>query len=229
MKDEITREDQIIELQNKRTKHLENVQVFQGQLAELKKSKAADDEIKSKQVNDVLESLPDTSAKGLIDKVLKLKTGESAQLVENIEKLRLAAMNEQRKAGVCELEIRNLEKDIKETRRNEQAKHAADKVTELIELHKKSEAFLHDELIPAVFSCEEGWGQRLPGLGFPRTYEIIAVSFLQPGKLGSLSVQGLIESIQNLRGYGPPLIEKNKNLQSVRPLVRDTYFGYEKP
>ena len=74
------------------------------------------------------------------------------------------------------------------------------------------------------------WSARLVKLGFKPSCEIVGVSFLKPGNLGSLSIEALIERIQNLRGYGPPLLDiKDRNLQPSMQVQRDTYFGYEKP
>ena len=221
------------ELELKRQKHLENVQIFQKQLAELKQSKAKGDEVLNNQVNQVLDSLPDTSAKGMIDKVLQMKTGKSAQLVENIEKITLAAQNEQRKAGIAELELRKITNDLKELDLNENAQAAADEINKFLEKYKVLQSYFENEfksVINRANSMDLKWPARLKNLGFQPTYEVVGVSFLNPGKLGSLSIETLIERVQNLRGYGPPLLDvKDRNLQADVSLNRDTYFGYTKP
>ena len=68
------------------------------------------------------------------------------------------------------------------------------------------------------------WPARLKQLGFQPSYEIVGVSFLKPGKLGSLSIESLIERIQNLgSSYGEPLLaNKDRNVQPER----DNYNGY---
>lgn len=225
--------EEAAELEKNRQKHTKNAQVFLDQLAELNQSKAKDDEVLNQQVNNVLDSLPDTSAKGLVEKVLHMKTGKSAQLVENIEKITLAAQNEQRKAGIAELELRKVKNDIKELDLNGNAQAAGDEINTFLEKYKVLQNYFENEFKSVINQANMSnpkWPARLKNLGFSPPYEIVGVSFLKGANLGSLSIEGLIERIQNLRGYGPPLLNaKDKNLQPVRPVQRDTYFGYEKP
>jgi len=214
------------ELELKRQKHLENAKIFQKQLAELKHSKAKGDEVLNNQVNQVLDSLPDTSAKGIIDKVLQMKTGKSAQLVENIEKISLAAQNEQRKAGIAELELRKITNDLKELDLNENAQAAADEINTFLEKYMVLQDYFENEfksVINIANSSDPKWPGRLKNLGFRAAYEVTGVSFLKPGNLVSLNIESLIERIQSLRGYGEPLLaKKDRNVQPAR----ENYNGY---
>jgi len=224
--------DEAKALEVAKDKHLENAQVFQNQLAELKQSKVKGDEVLNNQVNQVLDSLPDTSAKGMIDKVLQMKTGKSAQLVENIEKISLAAQNEQRKAGIAELELRKIKNDLKELSLNENAQNAGNKIAECIVKYKEIRDYFQNDFLSEINTAnmsDPKWSSRLEKQGFPRTFDIVGQSFLKPEILGSLSLEGFIEKIMNLTSYGPPLIEKDRNIQPSRQVQRDNYFGYEKP
>jgi len=219
------------ELELKRQKHLENAQVFQNQLADLKQSKAKGDEVLNNQVNQVLDSLPDTSAKGMIDKVLQMKTGKSAQLVENIEKISLAAQNEQRKAGIAELELRKITNDLKELGLNENAQAAADEINKFLEKYKVLQNYFENEFKPVINQAnmtDPKWHSRLEKLGIPVSFAVIGGTFLKPEKLGSVTVESLIERIQNLgTSYGPALLDKKDiNLTKRAQQPRDSY-GYQ--
>jgi len=192
---------EILEFQEKKTKHLENVKVFQEQLKKMKLSKAKDDELKSRQVDGVLDDLPaKVSAKGVLEKILKMKTGESAQLVQNLEKLRIAIANEQRKATDCEIQIRQLSKELDDLRFNSQAEHFVERLNAFISNAEKLEVSLAELKQAAASNEDEQWFDRLPKLGFDKVYGEIAANFFTPAGLNRMTSHSLIESILRIGG-----------------------------
>ena len=95
----LTREERIAAYDAENKKRLANVKEFETQLTKLKLSLLVMDQEKSREVDAVLDSLPDMSAKGIIDQVMKIPMQKRTQLNENIEKLKLAIQNEKRRAG----------------------------------------------------------------------------------------------------------------------------------
>lgn len=199
---------EIQELGEKKARHLENAGVFEEQLEKMRISKAQDDEIKSKQIDGVLDDLPtDVSSKGVLEKLLKMKTGESRQLSQNMEKVQIAIANERRKAGQCEVQIRQLVKELDALRFNAQAENVAKCLDNFITGAKKLDELLQ-ALKVAAASCEEiSWHDRLPKLGYSNTYMAVASAFLNPQSLQGLTPHYLLERIENLgTSYGPALL-----------------------
>ena len=95
----LTREEQVKELQAEYNRRMSNVAEFERKLQTLRLSLLVMDREKSKQVDEVLDSLPEMSAKGVLDRVLQIPMEKRTQLNENIKKLELAIENETRRAG----------------------------------------------------------------------------------------------------------------------------------
>ncbi len=189
------------EFVDKKAKHLENAEAFKSQGDEINVSIKKARVVRSGQVDRLLEDSPGLKSKGLIDRLLKSKLGESRQLEDNFEKLELGYANEKRKAAECELQIRKLSTQLEDLKFNERAEAWAKGLDSFISAVEKTEAVLQDLKQKAAEASEDpSWNNRLPKLGFDENYMFAAANYFTPGSLNAMTSHSLIQSLQRLSG-----------------------------
>ena len=90
-----------------------------NQLNGLLKSLQVMDKLKAQEIEKTLDSLPDASPKGIVDKILQLPDEKRGQLLGNINKLKIAVTNEQRKAAEAHHAIKRIQNEIEQQEIND--------------------------------------------------------------------------------------------------------------
>jgi len=199
----------------------------QEQLAGLRKSLKELDSSQKEKLAALLEELPESSPKAIIDKVFKAATPKRTQLIENIGKLDYVLDNLGRKKSNLELEKRRINNKILEERKDEQAKSAFEKLADWLGNYSVVEQnFLElKETIQEVAIQDPHWHQRFKECGFDQVYSVIGDSHLKPEGLRELSIAGLIERVSNLGDtYGKNPLEHSQELKGLRQAGEDAHM-----
>lgn len=185
----------------KKEKSLENADAFKIQCDELDVSIEKAMAIRSEQVDRLLDDSPGLKSKGMVDRLLKSKLGESRQLEESRDKMHLGYLNSKRKAGQREVEIRKLTRDLDDLRFNGHAAAWAKGLDDFVAGVEQTERLLQNlKQLAAVASEDPGWFKRLPALGFDENYMLVGANYFTPGALNKMTSHSLIESLQRLSG-----------------------------
>jgi hypothetical protein len=208
---ELTREEQIKAFQSEYDRRMKNVEEFKRQLYKLKLSLLVMDKEKSKQVNTVLDSLPDASAKGIADKILQIPMEKRTQLNENITKMELAIENETRRAGEYAAKKKAIETAIFNERLDEHVRATVAKFEQWIGLYKGCLGFFNDELAPIIqegYNLAPDFYKRIEALGLNRSIQVSIESHFRQGE--RVYMADCLEKIMELSdSYGPALLEKD--------------------
>jgi hypothetical protein len=207
----LTREEQIEAYQKEHDRRMKNVEEFKHQLYKLKLSLLVMDKEKSKQVDTVLDSLPDTSAKGIADKILQIPMEKRTQLNENIKKMELAIENETRRAGEYAAKKKAIETAIFNERLDEKARSVVGKFERWIGSYKECLDYFNSELAPTIqegYDLAPDFYRRIELLGLDKSIQVSIESHFRQGE--RVYMADCLEKIQNLSdSYGPPLLEKD--------------------
>ena len=223
------------ELEAEHLRETEQADEIQKQLNVMLKSKLENDNKDREQVGQAFESWQDQSTKGISDSLLKMKMNSSSQLTDNISKFEFGLEVKKRKILEIKSKRAVIQRDLKELRLNENAETAGKAITDFLEKYKIFEDYFMNEFLSTIHqanSIDAKWPTRLARMGdVPRAYEVIGISHLKPALLGSLTIETLVEKVQNLTSYGPALLPKNRNVKEHVPvsIQRETFFGYTKP
>jgi len=191
------------------------------------KSKDKEDLTNQKGLELDLNDWKDKSSKGIIENLMKKQMNSSSQLADNITKFEYALAIKERELAKVGAEIMELQREAKTVSANRNAQAAADEIDTFLTKYKELQTYFENQfksVINQANMSDPKWPARLKDLGFRPAYEVTGVSFLKPSKLISLSIQTLVERIQNLRNYGEPLLaQKDRNVQPAR----DNYDSYD--
>lgn len=226
VKDE--REKRIQDLDADYQRHKENEAAFLNQLRQLQISLAEENAIVKKSVDEVLDSLPDMSSKGLIDKVLQLKTGKRKQLTDNIQKLAIGAEREKGKAGKVAAERDRIKNEIEQERIDGLTKDVFAKFREWVDLYQKAEDFFYNELVESIsegYLADPLFHMRADRLGLSATIKVSIDSHFKNGYLDHLNQFQIVDALVDLGdSYGERFFEKIYARQQDIPLVRETFL-----
>ena len=226
---ELTRQEKIEDLQTEYDRRKARAVELGKQLNELLKGLAQMDRLKAREIEKTLDSLPDASPKAIVDKILQLPSEKRSQLLSNIDKIKIAIMNEERKAKQTHDEIDRLKNEILQKEIND---YVRDEVfmpfEEFIRDYKSvREKFLKlKKNINAAYDLDKLFFQRGEKMGLNKNMVISVQSHFRRGE--NLGMEETVEKILfmgDVQNTGKPLLERynSDNL----PDNHDSYFGFK--
>jgi len=222
---ELTRQEQIEDLQAEYDRRKANEQELGKQLNELLKSLQVMDKMKTQEIEKTLDSLPDASPKGIVDKILQLPDEKRGQLLGNIKKLEIAVANEQRKAAQAHHLIKRIQNEIEQEEINNRVVEVFDAYLDVLADYKACRQKFYGKLYPMVqetYLLDPYFPRRADALGLNKSVAVALESHMKEGS--NESMEYVIERAGSLGdAYGPVLIEKG--YMGGAPDDGSSYFG----
>ncbi|MFH1617234.1 MAG: hypothetical protein ABIB65_01515 [Candidatus Margulisiibacteriota bacterium] len=225
----LTRQERLDDLSGRSDKHRQNISEAGRQLAGFELSLRRAGEVQAQEIRNLRAKVVDMSAKGQMDALYKTANqGSLEQLRGNITKSKvfiaqetadMTAVEKQRQVILAEIESEEIDAMVKAA--CEKLKEFVAKYHELQPVY--SELF---ELVDGVWDMDNKYFNRMPRLGYSTAFLVVFDSILKPGQKPYLNPIKLLDRISEVRDYGPPLIDKDRNFQRDVPLVRDREYNY---
>lgn len=221
----LTRQEQIEDLQAEYDRRKARGQELGKQLNDLLKSLQVMDKIKSQEIEKTLDSLPDASPKGIVDKILQLPDEKRGQLLGNINKLKIAVANEERKAAIAHHAIKRIQNEIEQEEINARVVEVFDAYLNFLSDYKACRNKFYNKLYPMVqdtYLLDPHFPRRGDALGLNKSVAVALESHMKEGS--NESMEYVIERAGALGdAYGPALIEKG--YMAGAPDDESSYFG----
>lgn len=206
-----TREEQIEQHQAEHDRRMENVREFNVQLTKLKLSKLVMQKEKAQEVEATLDTFPETSAKGMLDKILQIPMQKETQLNENITKLELAIENETRRARESLGKKKAIENQIKDEKIDAHTKTVDKNFNTFLDAYKYCRDIFYNKLAPSIqegYDLEPDYYRRFEKLGLNKSIMISIQHHFRHGE--KVYLIDVLDKIMNLSdAYGPALLEKD--------------------
>ena len=210
---ELTRQERIEAYQAEHDRRMGNVEEFNAQLTKLKLTALVMDKEKKQEVEATLDTFPDMSAKGMVDKILQLPMQKRTQLNENITKLELAIENEKRRAMEALGKKKAIEAQIYNENAYEQAKEVYRKYFEWLDGYKHVRDLYWNELVPTIqkaWEIDRKFPERGRKFGVNANAIISVMSHFRQGEF--VSMEATVDKIlymADIEKVGKPLLEKH--------------------
>jgi hypothetical protein len=210
---ELTRQERIEAYQAEHDRRMGNVEEFNAQLTKLKLTVLVMDKEKKQEVEATLDTFPDMSAKGMVDKILQLPMQKRTQLNENITKLELAIENETRRAREALGKKKAIEAQIYDENADEQAKEVYRKYFEWLDGYKHVRDLYWNELVPTIqkaWEIDRKFPERGRKFGVNANAIISVMSHFRQGEF--VSMEATVDKIlymADIEKVGKPLLEKH--------------------
>ena len=208
---ELTREQQIEAYEAEHKRRMLNVEEFKRQLLTLRLSLSVMDQEKGREIERTLDSLPNTSAKGMVDKILQLPMEKRTQLHENIIKMGLAVENETRRAGEAMKKKKMLQQQIFFEEVDAHTREVYETFQAWLDSVKNSRNVFYNQLLPIIqagYGLSADFYKRAEKLGLSKSVMVSIESHFRHGEKTSMT--DAISKIENLSdSYGTALLEKD--------------------
>jgi chromosome segregation ATPase len=196
-----------------------------SELERLRKSLRRMDADDSEEVEKLLDNLPESSPKGVIDKIYKMSRPQRTRLQESIGKMEISLQLLGKKVTLTRREIKQTERQMDDERFDDETREVCDLLTQwLNDFVKAEESF--DKLTDMVpRTGDPRFFKRCTKLGYPKAFEVICDSHLSLSNINSMSMTELAERVAGLENaYGTPLLQKRMDRQQDIPLRRESFI-----
>jgi len=237
-KKELTREKRIEDLQAEYDRRKERSKASRDQLTELMQGLKQMDVLKAKEIEETSDGLPDASPQLFVQKVLQLPNQARAQLLSNIDKVKVAIEIEERKAKQAYDQKQALIRAIREDEINGLTRAAFAELEETIRLVQLAENQLYGKAIPSIESAYDADQRfhdvngRAGRLGLNPVLSHVIDSHIKQGETGNVSLDAVVEAVRGIGDYygkGVALLGKvYRSTFREHPLTDNSYFGFAK-
>lgn len=221
---EIPPKEHLEQLQHRLAEYDATMKETSTQLEDLRKSLRQMDADDSEEVAKLLDGLPDSTPKGVIDKIFKLSRPKRTQLQESITKMEISLQILGKKKTLTMRAIKEAERQVDDTRYDDETRQVCDLLTKWLEKYVKAEEAFDrlTDMVPRT--GDPAYFKRCTKLGYPKSYEVICDSHLRLSNISSMNMTELAERVASLEGaYGPPLLQKRMDRQADIPLRRESF------
>jgi len=222
MEKDLTIKEQIEDLQAEQDRRMDNARALQAQHGDLVLSLRKMDLDRSREIEETLDGLPDASPKKIVDKILQISTGARNQIIGNIEKLKIAALNEKRKSDEASRKKDIFVSEIRENEIDELTVHAFNEFHKTVELYKRAEDHFYNVVLPAIdagYNADSKFHEmncRAKRLGLNKVISEVIDSHIKQGNTSEVGLDYTIARIRDAyNAYGPEhmLLDKNYRQQ----------------
>ena len=195
------KEQRLEEIERESIKLDEAITNTRAELQDLKKAFEDLNQGLEKKVDDLWSELPQSTSKGILDKLFKVSTPKRGQLQENIGKLEVSLNLLGKKKADLLLEKRRIEKEMKEDELNEQTNQVCETLKHCIQEYinfEKSFLQFKQEAIQ-VRERDNMAYNRIDKAKHSDFYaQVMGLSLTTPGRLPGVTPMNFITGIQNL-------------------------------
>jgi len=233
--EDLTKEQQVDMLDEQIQKHEATIAEFSSQLKALRVDLQEEDELITKKVNEELDGFPDSSPKGLLEKVYKLNLPKRGALQQSIDKVTIAIEHTRGKKNKLTREKSNLEEAIKEEGLNTLTERLCEIFKSTLDEYLKFEdSFLSfKEKAVELGILDRMYFNRVDNEKFPKWYrEVFGLSLLSPASLRDLTAHTFVTTVQGIGPEGEggnPLKARKFIREETKPIHRDITGKTEEP
>lgn len=214
----------IKELQAEHDRRKANAEALRKQHLELMVALKEMDQLKAHQIEKTLDSLPDASPKGLIDKVLQIADPKRGQLLGNLDKLKIAVENETRKMRAAASKKKRLENEIADENLDRRVINLYRHFEEWADLYNECEDYFY-KLVESIRLADldsPGWHLRGQKLGLNPIILTCFDSYMK--NLDNISMNEVVIRCSDFStASGTPLFKKLAQRQQDIPMMREHF------
>ena len=216
----VSEEEQVKELVEEIETYDRRIESFQKDVPQLESDLQDEDRLIAEKVSEELDKFPDSTPKGLLDKIYKLSLPKRGQLKESLNKLEIAIGHTQIKRRKVVAKKAALEEKIKEERDIEESKQLFSVMQEAICKYQACKAFF-DDFKNQVAMASDNWALRIQNYwqeeGMSKDLMTVLLflgdSHLKRGSLGGLSLTHFIEQAAGVASsYDPNPLDLMKDV-----------------
>ncbi len=227
---EMTRQEEIQQLEIDAQRHKDNAMEFAAQAGELRLGLAHSKAVDQAQLGEVLDEHRGLKPKGILNKILTMKAPKAKvyQVEENIDRLERAVTISKRAAVAADGRRVQLLKEVEHERVNNLARDVEKGFYEWVKMFKATKSYFYENLcglIEEFHQTDGSFPECFDTLGLSPTIMVFLESHLSGGRIARINMFELALAVEATGAmYGEQLLEKEARLQDYIPYERDLFY-----
>ena len=206
---------------------------FNTQLKALNVDLQEEDALINKKVNEELDAFPESSPKGLLEKIYKLNLPKRGQLQESIDKVKIALEHTRGKKNKVVREKAKLTEEIKEQGLNTLVERLCETFKGALDKYLDWEDSFHTlkEKIAEIGLLDQMFFNRVDNSKYSDFYnQVFGLVLMKPASLPGLTANHFINTVQNIgKDTENPLKAGRFSREETKPIHRDITGKTEAP